>query len=60
MNLLLSREGVQQECTLVRTGARAQLVFTDTINEQVGYISIVEFTDDCAQDFAKALESRCV
>lgn len=38
-----------------RTGA--QLVFTDTINEQVGYISIVEFTDDCAQDFAKALES---
>lgn len=57
VNLLLSREGVQQECTLVRTGARAQLVFTDTINEQVGYISIVEFTDDCAQDFAKALES---
>lgn len=57
VTLLISRGGVQQESTLVRTGAQAQLVFTDIINEQVGYISIVEFTENCAQDFAQSLES---
>ena len=57
VTLLLSRGGVQQESTLVRTGAQAQLVFTDIINEQVGYISIVEFTENCAQEFEQSLES---
>ncbi len=55
--LRIKRDGVEIEKELVRTSAQIQMVFTDTINEKVGYINVVEFTGNCAKDFEDALKS---
>ena len=41
----------------MRTGAAVQVVYTATATDKVGYIRIVEFTGNCAEELAAALKS---
>ena len=44
-----------RELTITRKTTNPQMVFTDMLNEQIGYINIVEFSGDVATSFANAL-----
>lgn len=57
VTLRLKRGAQEKEQTLVRTGAAVQVVYTATATDKVGYIRIVEFTGNCAEELAAALKS---
>lgn len=57
VTLRLKRGAQEKEQTLVRTEAAVQVVYTGTATDKAGYIRIVEFTGNCAEELAEALRS---
>ena len=57
VTLRLKRGAQEKEQTLVRTEAAVQVVYTGTATDKAGYIRIVEFTGNCAEELAAALRS---
>lgn len=57
VTLRLKRGAQEKEQTLVRTEAAVQVVYTGTATDKAGYIRIVEFTGNCAEELATALRS---
>lgn len=53
---LLNSEGKKVDIELVRTSPEMQVVFTDMLDNEVGYVDIVEFSGSSVEDFKDALK----
>lgn len=49
--------GEVKEYTMARTNLTSQMVFSNMVTDEIGYINIKEFSGDCVEEFNTALES---
>lgn len=55
VNVTFLREGQEFECTITRKEVRGQTVAGKILEGKIGYISIINFAQDTADEFAKIL-----